>query len=91
MAGYDGPVVDAFLHTPWLGGDDRADPRGDDVDWHGDPRSARVMHRKKHGLIARPAQRTRRSREQLPTSRDRAHRRRFLMYLARQRTQAERP
>ena len=20
MAGYDGPVVDAFLHTPWLGG-----------------------------------------------------------------------
>jgi hypothetical protein len=45
MAGYDGPVVDAFLHTPWLGGDDRADPR-DDVDWHGDPRLARVMHRK---------------------------------------------
>ena len=45
MAGDDGPVVDAFLHTPWLGGDDRADPR-DDVDWHGDPRLARVMHRK---------------------------------------------
>ena len=45
MAGYDGPVVDAFLHTSWLGGDDRADPR-DDVDWHGDPRLARVMHRK---------------------------------------------
>jgi len=45
MAGYDGPVVDAFLHTPWLGGDDRADPR-DDVAWRGDPRLARVMHRK---------------------------------------------
>ena len=28
-AGYDGPVVDAFLHTPWLGGDVPADPRGD--------------------------------------------------------------
>lgn len=41
---YDGPVLDAFLHTPWLGSDDPADPRGDTVDWHGDPRLQRVMH-----------------------------------------------
>lgn len=40
----DGPVVDAFLHTPWLGGEDPAHPRGDTVDWHGDRRLARVMH-----------------------------------------------
>lgn len=41
---HDGPVIDAFLHSPWLGGDDPADPRGDEVDWRGDPRLARVMH-----------------------------------------------
>ncbi len=40
---YDGPVVDAFLHTPWLGGDDEADPRGDSFDWQGDDRLKRVM------------------------------------------------
>jgi predicted TIM-barrel fold metal-dependent hydrolase len=40
---YAGPIVDAFLHTPWLGGDDPADPRGDTVDWHGDARLQRVM------------------------------------------------
>lgn len=44
MKGYDGPVVDAFLHTPWLGGDDPADPRADRIDWSGDPRLARVLH-----------------------------------------------
>ena len=55
MAGYDRPVVDTFLHTPWLGGDDRADPR-DDVDWHGDPRLARVMHRKRN-MASSPARR----------------------------------
>lgn len=43
-AGYGGPVVDAFLHTPWFGGDDPDDPRGDRVDWTGDPRLRRVMH-----------------------------------------------
>ncbi|MDT7554345.1 MAG: uncharacterized protein QOI16_2881 [Pseudonocardiales bacterium] len=47
-SGYGGPVVDAFLHTPWLGGDDPADPRGDRVDWTGDPRLARVMHTFRH-------------------------------------------
>lgn len=41
MSGYDGPVVDAFLHTPWLGADDPA--RADRSDWRGDPRLARVM------------------------------------------------
>jgi predicted TIM-barrel fold metal-dependent hydrolase len=47
-AGYEGPVVDAFLHTPWLGDDDPADPRGDTFDWHGDPRLRRVMHTFNH-------------------------------------------
>jgi predicted TIM-barrel fold metal-dependent hydrolase len=41
--GYDGPIIDAFLHTPWLGGDDPDDPRGDTVDWRGDTRLQRVM------------------------------------------------
>ena len=45
---YDGPVVDAFLHTPWLGGEDPADPRGDRVDWSGDQRLQRVMHTFRH-------------------------------------------
>ena len=39
---YDGPVIDAFLHTPWLGDDDPE--RADRTDWTGDPRLARVMH-----------------------------------------------
>ncbi|MBC7630376.1 hypothetical protein, partial [Aeromicrobium sp.] len=43
-----GPVVDAFLHTPWLGADDAQDPRGDTVDWHGDARLQRVMHTFNH-------------------------------------------
>lgn len=40
---YSGPIIDAFLHTPWLGGDDPLDPRGDVVDWRGDTRLQRVM------------------------------------------------
>jgi uncharacterized protein len=44
MTGPVAAVVDAFLHTPWLGGDDPDDPRGDRVDWTGDRRLARVMH-----------------------------------------------
>ena len=40
---YDGPVSDVFLHSPWLGADDEADPRGDTVDWQGDRRLQRVM------------------------------------------------
>jgi hypothetical protein len=54
MAGYDGPVVDAFLHTPWLGGDDRADPR-DDVDWHRPPLGAR--HAPQRNMASSPARR----------------------------------
>lgn len=45
---YKGPVVDAFLHTPWLGGEDPSDPRGDRVDWSGDKRLQRVMHTFRH-------------------------------------------
>lgn len=52
MSGYKGPVVDAFLHTPWLGGDDPTDPRGDRVDWQGDRRLARVMHTFAHDEAA---------------------------------------
>lgn len=45
---YTGPVIDAFLHSPWLGGSDPADPRGDIVDWSGDTRLRRVMHTFNH-------------------------------------------
>ena len=48
MGMYDGPVIDAFLHTPWMGGEDPADPRGDRFDWSGDPRLQRVMHTFRH-------------------------------------------
>ncbi|MDF2442277.1 MAG: uncharacterized protein JWR01_480 [Subtercola sp.] len=47
-SGYDGPIVDTFLHTPWLGSDDPGDPRGDTVDWRGDTRLQRVMHTFSH-------------------------------------------
>lgn len=47
-SGYRGPVIDAFLHTPWLGDDDTEDPRGDVVDWRGDARLQRVMHTFSH-------------------------------------------
>ncbi|MES2537220.1 MAG: amidohydrolase family protein [Pseudomonadota bacterium] len=45
---YTGPVIDAFLHTPWIGGEDPADTRGDRVDWSGDTRLRRVMHTFSH-------------------------------------------
>ena len=41
---YDGPLIDAFLHTPWLGAEDPSIPRGDRMDWSGDRRLQRVMH-----------------------------------------------
>lgn len=48
---YDGPVIDAFLHTPWLGGDP-TETRADRVDWQGDRRLARVMHTFAHDAAA---------------------------------------
>ena len=53
---YQGPVIDAFLHTPWIGEEDPADPRGDRVDWSGDRRLQRVMHTFNHHTTdGRPA------------------------------------
>ena len=43
-AGYDGPVVDAFLHTPGSAATSRPTRAATRVDWHGDPRLARVIH-----------------------------------------------
>ena len=40
---YDGPIIDAFLHGPWIG-DIGAVPRADIVTWTDDPRLRRVMH-----------------------------------------------
>jgi len=39
---YSGPIVDAFLHSPWIGGEGTV-PRGDVVPWTDDPRLRRVM------------------------------------------------
>lgn len=41
---YDGPVIDAFLHSPWIGNFDGPVPRADVVPWTDDPRLRRVMH-----------------------------------------------
>lgn len=46
---YDGPIIDAFLHAPWIGRDDPADPRADRNNWVDDPRLARVMATFHHG------------------------------------------
>lgn len=40
---YDGPMIDAFLHGPWIG-EIGAVPRADIVPWTDDPRLRRVMH-----------------------------------------------
>ncbi len=40
---YDGPITDAFLHGPWIGGAGSV-PRADEVPWTDDPRLRRVMH-----------------------------------------------
>jgi len=40
---YDGPIVDAFLHSPWIGGPSRV-PCADEVPWTDDRRLRRVMH-----------------------------------------------
>lgn len=39
---YDGPIIDAFLHSPWIGGQG-AVQRADMVPWTDDPRLRRVM------------------------------------------------
>ena len=39
---YDGPIIDAFLHSPWIGGPG-AVPRADIVPWTDDKRLRRVM------------------------------------------------
>ena len=39
---YDGPVIDAFLHSPWIGGPGTV-PRADVVPWTDDKRLRRVM------------------------------------------------
>ncbi len=40
---YDGPIIDAFLHGPWIGEDAGPEPRADRVEWTGDRRLRRVM------------------------------------------------
>lgn len=54
---YDGPVIDAFLHSPWIGGLDGAVPRADVVPWSDDPRLRRVMRTFHHGGEAQGAPR----------------------------------
>lgn len=44
---YDGPIIDAFLHGPWIGAENGVTgtvPRADIVPWTDDPRLRRVMH-----------------------------------------------
>ena len=40
---YDGPVIDSFLHGPWIGRDGPDARRADRVEWHDDRRLRRVM------------------------------------------------
>lgn len=50
MSMYDGPLIDAFLHGPWIGRDEspRSVARADRSEWIGDPRLRRVMRTFKH-------------------------------------------
>jgi predicted TIM-barrel fold metal-dependent hydrolase len=45
---YTGPIIDTFLHGPWIGPDAATGPRADRVDWKGDPRLRRVMRTFRH-------------------------------------------
>ncbi len=45
---YTGPIIDAFLHSPWIG-EPGAITRADVVPWTDDPRLRRVMHTFHHG------------------------------------------
>jgi len=40
---YQGPIIDAFLHGPWIGAPSSSAPRADRVEWIGDRRLRRVM------------------------------------------------
>lgn len=44
MASYSGPIIDSFLHSPWIGGLAGDVERADVVPWTGDARLRRVMH-----------------------------------------------
>lgn len=50
---YSGPILDAFLHSPWFGDKAKSEERGDKVPWVDDPRLRRVMntfhHSDEHG------------------------------------------
>ena len=43
MSTYDGPIIDAFVHGPWIGEMRSGEARADRVDWKGDRRLQRVM------------------------------------------------
>ncbi len=45
---YDGPIIDTFLHGPWIGAPSGAAARADRVEWIGDRRLIRVMKTFRH-------------------------------------------
>ena len=47
-ASYDGPIIDAFLHGPWIGTPSGPEVRADRVEWIADRRLRRVMRTFKH-------------------------------------------
>jgi hypothetical protein len=46
---YDGPIIDSFFHSPWIGSHDGPVQRADVVPWTDDRRLRRVMHTFHHG------------------------------------------
>lgn len=53
---FDGPIIDSFLHGPWIGAHDGPVPRADIVPWTGDARLRRVLHTFHHPTAADGAQ-----------------------------------
>lgn len=45
---YQGPIIDTFLHGPWIGKPSGTTPRADRVEWLGDRRLRRVMKTFRH-------------------------------------------
>ena len=45
---YDGPIIDTFLHGPWIGAPSGPEVRADRVEWIADPRLRRVMRTFRH-------------------------------------------